>query len=210
MTDTTKDTKSEDKDRSAELSDALEAPAFVFAGYRESEDHVPDPFFQSGNLDTSDTAGSANNSIKEISPIFDVARVQNMRTAARALDPEDDGVPAELVTLPQGQVTVMGTTKTADEGRDDVINAVLKAAENPPEVGGMSPAQKIAAEDASEKEDGKAEGKNERKSSIAGDDIVGHTSDSYARQREANERREAETKKDEGKDAQSTPKVESK
>lgn len=192
MTDTTKDTKDEGKDRSTELKDAMEAPAFVFAGYRESEDHVPDPFFQSGNLDTSDTAGTANNSVREISPIFDVARVQNLRTAARALDPEDDGVPAELVTLPQGQVTVMGTTKSADEGRDDVVNAVLRAAENPPEVGGLSPAQKVAAEDVS----GDTEGKGDPLR-----DTVGHTDESY-KSGKAPEKGTG--------NAQSTPKVESK
>lgn len=142
MADTTKD----EKTATEGLADALEAPVYTYTGYRERDDYVPNPFFQSGQVDTTDTAGTANNSIREVSPIFDVARAQNLRNAARALDPNDDGVPAELVVLPQGTVTVQGTTKTADEGREEIVNAVKATAENPVEIGGLTPSQRLAAE----------------------------------------------------------------
>lgn len=143
MADTTKDEKS----ITDQLGDALDAPLFTYSGYVENENHVPDPFFQSGNVDTSDTSGTANNSVNEISPIFEIARRQNLRTAARALDPNDPSVPAELVVLPQSTVTVSGSARTADEGREAVVNAVKAAAEKPVEVGGLSPAQQLAAEE---------------------------------------------------------------
>jgi hypothetical protein len=88
-----------------------------------------DPFLQTGTMDTSGTGGGVDNSVEAISPIFAESRRQNLQTAARALDPHDEEVPSELVVLPEGSVTVTGTTKTAEEGKDDVFRALEKANE---------------------------------------------------------------------------------
>lgn len=162
-TDITKGEKDESKDSTdkdlAQAKKVLDEPVFAYreGAYKESDDHVPDPLFQTGYMDTTGTAGGANDAIGEVSPIFEVARVQNMRQAARALDPDDDSVPAELVNLPQGSVTVQGTAKTAEEGRREVFSAVLKAAENPPTIGGPTPEQRKAAEEDSSVTDARKE-----------------------------------------------------
>lgn len=135
-----------------------DAPVVEFVGYSENNpNHKPDPFFQTGTLDTSDTGGTAQNSIRDVSPVFDIARAQNLQAAARALDP-DDPTPAELVILPQGEVTVTGTAKTAEEGREDVFREVRKLQEHPVEVGGRTRSQEEAAEDTSEESSLDAEG----------------------------------------------------
>lgn len=126
--------------------------------YLEDESYVPNPYFQYGTVDTSDTAGGAHQSVAEVSPVFAMSRVNNLLTAARALDPEDDGVGAEMVTLPQGAVTVTGTTKTADEGRDDIAGALRRLSEDPLLLGGPTEQQKLAAEEAEDTSNPEAEG----------------------------------------------------
>lgn len=126
--------------------------------YLEDEAYLPNPYWQYGTVDTSDTAGGAHQSVAEVSPVFAMSRVNNLLTAARALDPEDDGVGAELVTLPQGAVTVTGTTKTADEGRDDIAGALRRLSEDPLLLGGPTEQQKLAAEEADDTGNPEAEG----------------------------------------------------
>lgn len=116
--------------------------------YFEDENHRPEALYQYGTVDTSDTSGGAHQSVAEVSPVFAEARARNLLAAARALDPEDDGVGAEMVTLPQGAVTVTGTVKTADEGRADIEGALKRLADNPIGLGGPSPSQQEAAEEA--------------------------------------------------------------
>lgn len=53
-----------------------------------------------GTLDTSGTGGAVHNSVDAVSPIFAAARVLDLETAARALDPEDEEVPSSLVVVP--------------------------------------------------------------------------------------------------------------
>lgn len=165
MAEPTAKTKTESKDLLEGLGDVVDSPVTKIVGYSEDNpSHVIDPFAQSGTVDTSDTSGTANNSIREVSPVFDIARAQNLQLAARALDPNDLSVPEELVVLPAAVVTVQGTTKTAEEGKLSVLNAVRDIAENPVEIGGLSPAQKEAAEDTSgdaEAADAKAEDKSD-------------------------------------------------
>jgi hypothetical protein len=130
----------------AQVKDALEKPVTKLVGYFEREDYTPDPYAQRAQLDTTDTAGTVPD-VREVSHVFDEARARNMQVAARALDPNDRSVSEDLVILPQGQVTVTGTVKTADEGREDVVRAVQNYAENPVEIGGLTPAQQAAAEE---------------------------------------------------------------
>lgn len=88
-----------------------------------------DPFAQIGTMDTSGTGGAQDNSVAAVSPIFAEARRWDLETAAKALDPDDD-TPNELVVLPEGTVTITGTTKTPAEGRDDVRRALERTAGN--------------------------------------------------------------------------------
>lgn len=126
-----------------------DTPVVKFVGYSEDNpNHTVDPFAQTGTLDTSGTSGGAQDSIRDVSPVFDMARAENLKAAAKALDP-DDPTPSELVILPQGEVTVTGTVKTAEEGKEDVLREVRKLQEHPVEVGGPTRSQQEAAEDTS-------------------------------------------------------------
>lgn len=140
-----KPSTSETEGPKAPTGEALEGPLFTFGDYHESKDWVPDPMAVTGTVDTSGTAGNAGGSVDEASSIFAVARAQTLRQAARALDPADTDVPAELVTLPTGAVTVTGTTKTPDEARDEVFRAVEAAAAEPVVIGGMTRDQELAS-----------------------------------------------------------------
>lgn len=115
-------------------------------GYFESEDHRPEPLYQYGTFDTSDTAGGAHQRVEEVAPVFEVARRQNLAVAARALDPEDTEVPAELVTLPTGSVTVTGATRTPEEAKAEITSGLASAAAEPLVVGGPTEEQRKAAE----------------------------------------------------------------
>lgn len=112
-----------------------------YGGYSEDENYVPDPHFQYGTMDTSDTAGAAHQNIKEISPVFAVGRAAALSLAARALDPEDTAVPANVVSLPD-QVW------TADQAKEDLLAKVEGLKDEPVVIGGMTPEQRVAATDA--------------------------------------------------------------
>lgn len=129
-----------------------DAPLSKVVGYVENEDYVPDPLHQYGTLDTSDTAGGVHQDIREVSPAFDLARAQNLMTAARALDP-DDPTPSELVVLPEGSVTVSGTTKTPEDARIELERALKRYSDTPVELGGMSAGQREAAEERDSNDD---------------------------------------------------------
>src|SRR5881398_659728 len=113
-----------------EVSDAVT----VGGAYKESDDFIPDPTDAFGTLDTSGTAGAAHGKVEAVTPIFDVARAQDKITAARALDPNDDGVHESLVVLPQGMVI-------AEDGAEEARQRVKDQAENlePVQVGGPNP-----------------------------------------------------------------------
>jgi len=116
--------------------------------YVEDKNFVPNPTDQFGTLDTSGTAGAAHSRIEEISPIFRVAEQQSALNAARALDPNDDSVPASAVVLPDGGA----------RSREDAEKVVKdRAAKAKKELGGTDlvtdpkgPAQKDAAESGDE------------------------------------------------------------
>jgi hypothetical protein len=120
----------------ADVSDYVE-----YGGYRENEDYRPNPHFQYGTLDTSDTAGAAHQNIREVSPVFDVGRAQALALAARALDPNDTEVDSSLVTLPEENLT-------ADEARKDLAAKLDDLKTNKIVVGGMTAEQRAAATDA--------------------------------------------------------------
>lgn len=114
-----------------------------YGGYREkdSEDWAPNPHFQYGTLDTSDTAGAAHQNIKEVSPVFDLGRAQALNLATRALDPEDTEVDPSLVVLPTEALT-------AEEAKKNLADAVAKLKEEKIVVGGPTAEQRAAATDA--------------------------------------------------------------
>lgn len=111
----------------------------VGGAYKESDDHVPDATDQFGTLDTSATAGSAHGQVDAVTPIFDVAKAQDALTAKRALDPNDSGVDASLVVLPQGMVI-------AEDGAAEARKRIEDAEVKPVEVGGPNAYQEAAAE----------------------------------------------------------------
>lgn len=84
-------------------------------GYKERDDFLPNPTDQFGTVDTSGTAGAAHSKIEEVTPVFDVAKAQNLATAARALDPDDPDVHESLVTMPQGQTLVVADPEKIKE-----------------------------------------------------------------------------------------------
>lgn len=116
-------------------------------GYVENPDFVPDPTHQYGTLDTSGTGGGAHQRLEEITPIFEVAKKQDLVTAARALDPDDDSVPESLVVLPQGQPM---SVVDEDAVKERVRSAAQNAVANPVEVPGPTPAQRQAQETGNE------------------------------------------------------------
>lgn len=136
-----------DIDKDAELV-AVDTDA-----YFENEEYVPDPLHQYGTLDTSDTAGGAHQDIREISPTFEAARAQNLRTAVRALDPDDPEVGEDLVVLPQNE-------RTADDGRRAVERSVKALIDNPVKLGAVGPNAAAAAEER-EDADNEDDGRNE-------------------------------------------------
>lgn len=115
-------------------------------GYVENPDHVPNPTDAYGTLDTTGTGGGAHAKIEEITPIFDVAKSQDLATAARALDPDDPDVHASLVTLPDGQRIV----PVDPEAAADRVRAAAEAATAEPvdlSSSRMTPAKEAAAEE---------------------------------------------------------------
>lgn len=110
--------------------------------YVEDDRHIPNPTDQFGTYDTSGTAGAAHSDLTRVSPVFDVAKAQDLVTAARALDPDDDEVPEHLVVKPP--VTLMDQVDH-DAIRERVTSAAEAAIQNPIVVGGQTPAQEEAA-----------------------------------------------------------------
>jgi hypothetical protein len=122
----------------------LDAERVVPGGYMESENHVPNPFFQYGNLETTDLGSTPSAQMAAISPVFAQARAANLEQAARALDPNDP-TPSNLVVLPESVVTVQGSVRTADDAKDEIYGELRRLAEEPI-VLGQSPAAAEAAE----------------------------------------------------------------
>lgn len=111
--------------------------------YKESDDFVPDPTHQFGTVDTSGTAGMADNRIEEVTNIFETARQADLETAKRALDPKDTAVSDALVVLPAGPVLIQGDPKEAAER---VKSAAAEAEKAPLPSDTVGPAQRAAAE----------------------------------------------------------------
>jgi hypothetical protein len=76
-------------------------------GYVERDDFVSNPTDMVGEFNTV-TEGSFLGSVTTPSPIFDRAREIDLRTALRAVDPNDTEVPEHLVVLPDSGRTIDG------------------------------------------------------------------------------------------------------
>lgn len=124
--------KSDEKPNATKVEPTTEEKATLPRDVELLDDAVErkiDPFHQTGTMDTSGTGGSADNSIDAVSPIFREARRRDLQVAAAALDPDNDEVDADLVILPTSEVTVTGSSKTSEQGKDDVFRALEKANE---------------------------------------------------------------------------------
>ena len=156
--------------------------------YQENENFVPEPTAQFGTLDTSGTAGVAHSRLEEITPVFDVARKQEAKAAAAALDPEDDSVPASLVTLPD-------SNRTKDEAVE-TVKARAKAADKD-EVTLLSERKTLAQKQAEETGDEagqKADGQTGAQGASGGLDGSG-TGTTKAEASEADDKGKAPAKK---------------
>jgi hypothetical protein len=147
----------EDKTTAEEQAAAVDLDATLVrpGGFIENPNHTPNPFFQYGTVDTSGLGAPEHQQMAAISPVFEAARAENLRTAARALDPNDPEVSSDLVILPESTVTVQGSARTADDARAEVFGAVRRLVDDPV-VLGISPgaqeaARGIAPEDADDK-----------------------------------------------------------
>lgn len=96
--------------------------------YQESEDFVPDATMVTGTLDTSGTAGSHDQRVEDVTPVFDAAKAQDLQYAAKAVDPEDKSVQdTHAVVLPEGD-------RTNDEAKQAVAEQAESFREDPVEV----------------------------------------------------------------------------
>jgi len=89
-------------------------------GYKESDDHVPNPTDMTGVVDTTGTGGPQD--ANDVTAIFAEARKADLETAQRALDPKDDDVPSSLVVMPDDADAKAVASRLAD---------AAKAAEKP-------------------------------------------------------------------------------
>jgi hypothetical protein len=102
------------------------------------------PEWQSGSVDTSDTADLIQNRVDAVSPVFAIHRRNSAIQAARALDPSDPGVSVRSVILPGG--------KSSEQARQEIYDAADYAIANPLIIGGPTgPAQSPVNEDDAEK-----------------------------------------------------------
>lgn len=134
---------SDNKARGASAVDHREWTAPVAAGvkvggeYVENPDHIPNATDQFKQYKTSGTG--AHEKIEEVSPIFDADRQVTAVEAARALDPDDPGVPRSRVILPDDK-------EDNDAAIDRLKAAAKRAVKQPVVVGGPSKAEVQAAE----------------------------------------------------------------
>lgn len=113
---------------------ALAAPE----SYKESDDHVPNPLFVTGHVDTTGTGGDIAH-IEEVSPVFAQARADALNSAVDALDNHPQGRP-DSVILPSD------TGKTYEEAADELRRGAEAAREQADlQAQGMTPARQEAA-----------------------------------------------------------------
>lgn len=105
--------------------------------YKESDDHVPNPLFVSGTVDTTGTGGDLAQSVNEISSVFTQARAAALGAALNAVDGHPEGAP-ESVILPEEE-------KSHDEAIADLRAAAESAQEDAD--AGLTPAKAEAAEE---------------------------------------------------------------
>jgi hypothetical protein len=76
-------------------------------GYIERDDFIPNPTDMAGEFMTAAEGGFLG-SVTSPTPIFERAREIDLRTALRAVDPNDTEVPEHLVVLPDSGRTIDG------------------------------------------------------------------------------------------------------
>lgn len=109
--------------------------------YKESDDHVPNPLFMTGRVDTTGTGGDIAGHPEEVSPVFARARADALGAAVDALDNHPLGRP-DSVILPND------TGKTYEEAADDLRRGAEGAREQADlQEGGITPARQEAAQE---------------------------------------------------------------
>lgn len=105
--------------------------------YKESDDHVPNPLYMTGHVDTTGTAGDHAASVHQMSPVFQQAREAAFSAAVDAVENHPAGRP-DSVVLPEGE-------KTYEQAHEDLIRARDEARQSLET--GLTPAQQQAAEE---------------------------------------------------------------
>lgn len=105
--------------------------------YKESDDHVPNPLYQTGVVDTTGTTGDLGSRIDTISPIFQQARADAFGGAVEALDDPDINEDEKIVFHDEDE------TPSREEQEQRIRDAAeeAKAAAD----SGLNPAQAEAA-----------------------------------------------------------------
>lgn len=119
-----------------EWSGPVAAGVQIGGTYVENPDFVPHATDVFKQYKTSGTG--AHEQIEEVSPIFAADKQTLAVEAARALDPEDKGIPRTRVILPDD-------TDDNEAAIERVQAAAQRAKDNPVVVGGPSPAEQQAA-----------------------------------------------------------------
>lgn len=148
----------------ADTSDVkTDEPVLKLGGaYKESDSHVPSPTDQFGTLDTTDTAGKADHSVQDVSPVFEAAKAQNLLQAARALDPEDTEVPSSLVILPgdddrdkeTAKEEILNQAKTLSQDKVEVSDETSPAKEQAADTDDDTDGQKTASVESQQQQQG--------------------------------------------------------
>lgn len=110
--------------------------------YQESEDHIPNPLYQTGVVDTTGVTGDLGGRIENISPVFAQAKADAFASAVDAVeDPDVDE--SEQVVFHDDDAPL-----THDEQVENLKAAAEDAAANPQlEDPALTPAAQQAAED---------------------------------------------------------------
>lgn len=108
--------------------------------YKESDDHVPNPMYQRGVVDTTGTSGDLGGRIENISPVFAQAKADAFGNAADAID-DPDRDESEVVTYHDSEVLSDEETRArTKEVADELANSEQVQT-------GLTPAQQEAAEE---------------------------------------------------------------
>jgi hypothetical protein len=141
--------------------------------YKESDEHVPNPYHQTGVVDTTGTFGDTGARIENVSPVFAQAKAAAFANAVDAID-DPDRDESEVVVFHDGEEGQLDRA-TAEE---QLRQAAEDAAANPQL---DNPAATPAAVEAAESEDDSDDGSDSGDEDSDEDDGLPKADDSKAK-----------------------------